>query len=152
MDKNIVKTTAKTVMGDDFASKEARVMPILKGAVLHFTDKICKVIDNVPYYPEEGGKWRKGTTDEVVDNLPNGTVIYPAFATDEGNLVSFTQITRRQNGLNLEGKTNEERINAFLDLFSDEGKLTLKVTDARQRNSVYEGTETTQNYYNFAVA
>ena len=151
MDKNIAKTTAKTVMGDDFASREARVMPILKGTILHFTDKTCKVIDNVPYYLE-GDKWRNGVTNDVVDNLPNGTVIYPAFATEDGNLVSFTQITRRQNGLNLEGKTNEERINAFFDLFSDEGKLTLKVTDARQRNSVYEGTETTQNYYTFVVA
>lgn len=151
MDKNIVKTTAKTVMGEDFASKEARVMPILKGTVLHFTDKICKVIDNVPYYPE-GDKWRNGATDAVVDALPNGTVIYPAFATEEGNLVSFTQITRRQNGLNLEGKTNEERINTFLEMFPDSGKLTLKVTDARQRNSVYEGAETTQNYYTFVVA
>lgn len=72
--------------------------------------------------------------------------------TYDGLTVSATQLTRKNNGLPLTGKTIAERIEAFTNLFNEEGILILKVVDIRQKSFQQpDGTTTISNYYVFEV-
>lgn len=72
--------------------------------------------------------------------------------TYDGLAVSATQLTRKNNGLPLTGKTVAERIEAFTNLFNEEGILILKVVDIKQKAFQQpDGTTSISNYYVFEV-
>ena len=67
--------------------------------------------------------------------------------------VSASQLTRRNNGLTLTGKTIRERLASFVSLFSDEGTLTLIVTKVVERAfQQADGSNSTSRYLKFELA
>ena len=63
------------------------------------------------------------------------------------------ELTRRNNGLTLTGKTIKERIKSFTELFSEEGTLKLKVTKVVERSfDQPDGSKSTSRYLKFEVA
>ena len=83
-----------------------------------------------------------GTTQEWTDIQTDGDVA-----------ISSSQLTRRNNGLTLNGKTIKERLASFIDLFSDEGTLKLKVAKVVERDFTQEdGSKSTSRYLKFTVA
>lgn len=86
------------------------------------------------------------------ENINNELCSWVELVTDDGDAISATQITRRKNGLPLTGKTISERITSFLDLFNEQGKLTLKIKEIKQRSFQNGNGTTTSNYYVFEVA
>lgn len=65
---------------------------------------------------------------------------------DDDTHISATQITRRNNGLELEGNTILERMQSFVEQFENE-QITLRIAQIRQRQ--FENG--TSNYYVFEV-
>ena len=113
---------------------EARMVPLTIGDELHFT--LSKNLT----------KARKeligGVTREWTDIQTDGDIA-----------VSASQLTRRNNGLTLTGKTIRERLESFTDLFSEEGTLTLKITKVVEREFTDEdGKKSTSHYLKFATA
>ena len=88
------------------AEKEARMVPLAVGDVLNFT--LSKELT----IPRK--ETINGVTQEWTDVQTDGDVA-----------VSASQLTRRNNGLALTGKTIGERLASFTDLFNEDG--TLKV-------------------------
>ena len=114
--------------------KDARMVPLDAGEVLHFTlsKEMC-----VP---------RK----EIIDGI---TREWTDVQTDGDVAISASQLTRRNNGLTLTGKTIKERLASFIDLFSDDGTLSLKVTKVVVRDFTDEnGKKSTSRYLKFEVA
>ena len=71
--------------------------------------------------------------------------------TDDGVGISIRQLTRRNNGLVLEGNTIKERLASFVGMFDEDGHLVLKVTKVIERKFIQpSGTETTSRYLRFA--
>lgn len=97
--------------------EEATMIPYMEGQIYHFVlsnelfVNCSSVID---------GKFRKWTS----------------LASKEGVNVSVTQLTRRNNGLNLTGATIRERLESLMVLFDDNGILTLKITKVIRRQFV----------------
>ena len=97
--------------------EEATMIPYMEGQIYHFVlsnelfVNCSSVID---------GKFRKWTS----------------LASKEGVNVSVTQLTRRNNGLNLTGATIRERLESLMVLFDDNGFLTLKITKVIRRQFV----------------
>ncbi len=70
--------------------------------------------------------------------------------TDDGVGISIRQLTRRNNGLVLDGKTIKERLASFVGLFDANGHLALKVTKVIERKFIQpSGAETTSRYLKF---
>ena len=116
------------------AEKEARMVPLAVGDELNFT--LSKEL-TVPRK-----ETINGTTQEWTDVQTDGDVA-----------VSASQLTRRNNGLTLTGKTIKERLASFVDLFSEEGTLKLKVTKVVERDFTQEdGSKSTSRYLKFVVA
>lgn len=114
--------------------KEARMVPLAVGDELNFT--LSKDL-TVPRKELIGG-----TTQEWTDVKTDGDVA-----------VSASQLTRRNNGLTLTGKTIEERLKSFIELFSEEGTLKLKVAKVVEREFTDEdGKKSTSRYLKFAMA
>ena len=126
-----VQNTAKA----GWSAEQGRNLPIFKGDVLHLTGETGIVCDNVFYPNGENVPSQKSTN-------------YPAFKTD-AQPISFTQICRNRNGLNLSG-TREQMLTSFVDTFTDEG-LKVKITDVKSKTAIYDGTESTSNYLFFEV-
>lgn len=114
--------------------KEARMVPLAVGDELNFT------LSKEMFVPRK--ETINGTTQEWTDVQTDGDVS-----------ISSSQLTRRNNGLTLDGKTIKERLASFVDLFSDEGTLKLKVAKVVERDFTQEdGSKSTSRYLKFTVA
>ena len=114
--------------------KEARMVPLAVGDELNFT--LSKEMF-VPRSETINGAQQKWTDIQ----------------TDGDVAVSASQLTRRNNGLTLNGKTIKDRLASFVDLFSEEGTLKLKVTKVVERDFTQEdGSKSTSRYLKFTVA
>ena len=114
--------------------KEARMVPLAVGDELNFT------LSKEMFVPRK--ETINGTQQEWTDLQTDGDVA-----------VSASQLTRRNNGLTLEGKTIKERLASFVNLFTDEGTLKLKVTKVVERAFAQaDGTTSTSRYFKFEVA
>lgn len=114
--------------------KEVRMVPLAVGDELNFT------LSKEMFVPRK--ETINGTTQEWTDIQTDGDVA-----------VSASQITRRNNGLALNGKTIKERLTSFVDLFSEEGTLKLKVTKVVERAfDQPDGSKSTSRYLKFEVA
>ena len=131
MKKNEFKFDDIQVNGGE---KEARMVPLAVGDELNFT------LSKEMFVPRK--ETINGTTQEWTDIQTDGDIA-----------VSSSQLTRRNNGLTLNGKTIKERLASFVDLFSDEGTLKLKVTKVVERDFTQEdGSKSTSRYLKFTVA
>lgn len=114
--------------------KEARMVPLAVGDELNFT------LSKEMFVPRK--ETINGTTQEWTDLQTDGDVA-----------VSASQLTRRNNGLTLTGKTVKERLASFVELFSEEGTLKLKVTKVVERDFTdNNGNKSTSRYLKFATA
>ena len=114
--------------------KEARMVPLAVGDELNFT------LSKEMFVPRK--ETINGTQQEWTDLQTDGDVA-----------VSASQLTRRNNGLTLEGKTIKERLASFVNLFTDEGTLKLKVTKIVERAFAQADRSTsTSRYLKFEVA
>ena len=112
---------------------EARMVPLTIGDELHFT------LAKENFVPRN--ETINGVTQEWTDVQTDGDIA-----------VSASQLTRRNNGLTLTGKTIKERLKSFTDLFSEEGTLTLKITKVVEREFTDEyGKKSTGRYLKFAT-
>lgn len=131
MKKNEFKMDEIQVNGGE---KEARMVPLAPGDELNFT------LSKEMFVPRK--ETINGTTQEWTDLQTDGDVA-----------VSASQLTRRNNGLTLTGKTIKERLASFVDLFTDEGTLKLKVTKVVERAFAQaDGSTSTSRYLKFEVA
>ena len=131
MKKNEFKMDEIHVNGGE---KEARMVPLAPGDELAFT------LSKEMFVPRK--ETINGTTQEWTDLQTDGDVA-----------VSASQLTRRNNGLALTGKTIKERLASFVDLFTDEGTLKLKVTKVVERAFTQaDGSTSTSRYLKFEVA
>ena len=131
MKKNEFKFEDIQVNGGE---KEARMVPLAVGDELNFT------LSKEMFVPRK--ETINGTTQEWTDVQTDGDVA-----------ISSSQLTRRNNGLTLNGKTIKERLASFVDLFSDEGTLKLKVAKVVERDFTQEdGSKSTSRYLKFTVA
>ena len=114
--------------------KEARMVPLAVGDELNFT------LSKEMFVPRK--ETINGTQQEWTDLQTDGDVA-----------VSASQLTRRNNGLTLEGKTIKERLASFVNLFTDEGTLKLRVTKVVERAfDQPDGSKSTSRYLKFEVA
>ena len=114
--------------------KEARMVPLAVGDELNFTLSKEMFVSRKETI--------NGTQQEWTDLQTDGDVA-----------VSASQLTRRNNGLTLEGKTIKERLASFVNLFTDEGTLKLKVTKVVERSfDQPDGSKSTSRYLKFEVA
>ena len=114
--------------------KEARMVPLAVGDELNFT------LSKEMFVPRK--ETINGTQQEWTDLQTDGDVA-----------VSASQLTRRNNGLTLKGKTIKERLASFVSLFTDEGTLKLKVTKVVERAFAQaDGSTSTSRYLKFEVA
>ena len=131
MKKNEFKFDDIQVNGGE---KEARMVPLAVGDELNFT------LSKEMFIPRK--ETINGTTQDWTDIQTDGDVA-----------ISASQLTRRNNGLTLNGKTIKERLASFVDLFSDEGTLKLKVAKVVERDFTQEdGSKSTSRYLKFTVA
>ena len=131
MKKNEFKFDDIQVNGGE---KEARMVPLAVGDELNFT------LSKEMFVPRK--ETINGTTQDWTDIQTDGDIA-----------VSASQLTRRNNGLTLNGKTIKERLASFVDLFSEEGTLKLKVTKVVERDFTQEdGSKSTSRYLKFTVA
>lgn len=131
MKKNEFKFDEVVINGGD---KEARMVPLAVGDELNFT------LSKEMFVPRK--ETINGSTQEWTDVQTDGDIA-----------VSASQLTRRNNGLTLEGKTIKERLASFVNLFTDEGTLKLKVTKVVERAFAQaDGSTSTSRYLKFEVA
>lgn len=114
--------------------KEARMVPLAVGDELNFT------LSKEMFVPRK--ETINGSQQEWTDIQTDGDVA-----------VSASQLTRRNNGLILTGKSVKERLASFVDLFSEEGTLKLKVSKVVERAfDQPDGTKSTSRYLKFEIA
>ena len=131
MKKNEFKFDDIQVNGGE---KEARMVPLAVGDELNFT------LSKEMFVPRK--ETINGTTQDWTDIQTDGDIA-----------VSASQLTRRNNGLTLNGKTIKERLASFVDLFSEEGTLKLKVTKVVERDFTDpDGKKSISRYLKFEVA
>ena len=131
MKKNEFKFEDIQVKGGE---KEARMVPLAVGDELNFT------LSKEMFIPRK--ETINGTTQEWTD-----------IQTDSDIAVSASQLTRRNNGLTLSGKTIKERLKSFTELFSEEGTLKLKVKKVVERDFTDpDGKKSISRYLKFDLA
>ena len=131
MKKNEFKFDDIQVNGGE---KEARMVPLAVGDELNFT------LSKEMFVPRK--ETINGTTQEWTDIQTDGDIA-----------VSASQLTRRNNGLTLNGKTIKERLASFVDLFSEEGTLKLKVKKVVERDFTDpDGNKSISRYLKFDLA
>lgn len=115
--------------------KEARMVPLAVDDELNFT-------------------LSKNLTKPRKELIGGVTQEWTDVQTDDVDIaISASQLTRRNNGLTLQGKTIGERLKSFTDLFSEEGTLKLVVTKVVEREFTDEkGKKSTSRYLKFATA
>jgi hypothetical protein len=73
---------------------------------------------------------------------------YTNFVNEEGAILSDKHISRRGNGLDLEGDTNLARTLSFMDeVDKAENPIKIKIVKILSRKALYDGRETLNNYY-----
>lgn len=108
--------------------KEATMFPFAVGNIYSFTlsersfANRAEVIDGILC------KWTEAVTDDCVG-------------------ISVRQLTRRNNGLKLEGVTLNERVKSFATLFDNEGHLVLRIAKVVEREWLQPNGETTISKY-----
>ena len=131
MKKNEFKFDDIQVKGGE---KEARMVPLAVGDELNFT------LSKEMFIPRK--ETINGTTQEWTDIQTDGDIA-----------VSASQLTRRNNGLTLSGKTIKERLKSFTELFSEEGTLKLKVKKVVERDFTDpDGKKSLSRYLKFDLA
>lgn len=131
MKKNEFKFDDIQVKGGE---KEARMVPLAIGDELNFT------LSKEMFIPRK--ETINGTTQEWTDVQTDGDIA-----------VSASQLTRRNNGLTLSGKTIKERLKSFTELFSEEGTLKLKVKKVVERDFTdSDGNKSISRYLKFDLA
>ena len=131
MKKNEFKFDDIQVNGGE---KEARMVPLAAGDELNFT------LSKELFIPRK--ETINGTTQEWTDIQTDGDIA-----------VSASQLTRRNNGLTLNGKTIKERLKSFTELFSEEGTLKLKVKKVVERDFTDpDGKKSLSRYLKFDLA
>lgn len=131
MKKNEFKFDDIQVKGGE---KEARMVPLAVGDELNFT------LSKEMFIPRK--ETINGTTQEWTDVQTDGDIA-----------VSASQLTRRNNGLTLNGKTIKERLKSFTELFSEEGTLKLKVKKVVERDFTDpDGKKSISRYLKFDLA
>ena len=131
MKKNEFKFDDIQVKGGE---KEARMVPLAVGDELNFT------LSKEMFIPRK--ETINGTTQEWTDVQTDGDIA-----------VSASQLTRRNNGLTLNGKTIKERLKSFTELFSEEGTLKLKVKKVVERDFTdSDGNKSISRYLKFDLA
>lgn len=131
MKKNEFKFDDIQVKGGE---KEARMVPLAVGDELNFT------LSKEMFIPRK--ETINGTTQEWTDVQTDGDIA-----------VSASQLTRRNNGLTLSGKTIKERLKSFTELFSEEGTLKLKVKKVVERDFTdSDGNKSISRYLKFDLA
>ena len=131
MKKNEFKFEDIQVKGGE---KEARMVPLAIGDELNFT------LSKEMFIPRK--ETINGTTQEWTDVQTDGDIA-----------VSASQLTRRNNGLTLSGKTIKERLKSFTELFSEEGTLKLKVKKVVERDFTDpDGKKSISRYLKFDLA
>ena len=131
MKKNEFKFDDIQVKGGE---KEARMVPLAVGDELNFT------LSKEMFIPRK--ETINGTTQEWTDVQTDGDIA-----------VSASQLTRRNNGLTLSGKTIKERLKSFTELFSEEGTLKLKVKKVVERDFTDpDGKKSLSRYLKFDLA
>ena len=131
MKKNEFKFDDIQVKGGE---KEARMVPLAVGDELNFT------LSKEMFIPRK--ETINGTTQEWTDVQTDGDIA-----------VSASQLTRRNNGLTLRGKTIKERLKSFTELFSEEGTLKLKVKKVVERDFTDpDGKKSISRYLKFDLA
>lgn len=114
--------------------KEVRMVPLAVGDELNFT------LSKEMFVPRK--ETINGTQQEWTDIQTDGDVA-----------ISASQLTRRNNGLTLNGKTIKERLASFVDLFNEDGTLKLKVTKVVERAfDQLDGSKSTSRYLKFEIA
>lgn len=114
--------------------KEARMVPIAVGDELNFS------LSKEMFVPRK--ETIDGSTREWTDIQTDGDIA-----------VSASQLTRRNNGLTLKGKTIKERLESFVNLFTDEGTLKLRVTKVVERAFTHaNGSVSNSRYLKFEEA
>ena len=114
--------------------KEVRMVPLAVGDELNFT------LSKEMFVPRK--ETINGTQQEWTDLQTDGDIA-----------VSASQLTRRNNGLTLNGKTIKERLASFVDLFNEDGTLKLKVTKVVERAfDQPDGSKSTSRYLKFEIA
>lgn len=104
------ETDAIIVNGDN----ESAIFPFTKGEIYHFTLSKDLLRNRAEYIDGILCKWTEAMTDEQV-------------------AISVRQLTLRNNGLKLDGKTIYQRILSFLTLFDNDGHLTLRILKVIER-------------------
>ena len=131
MKKNEFKFDDIQVEGGE---KEARMVPLAVGDELNFT------LSKEMFIPRK--ETINGTTQKWTDVQTDGDIA-----------VSASQLTRRNNGLTLSGKTIKERLKSFTELFSEEGTLKLKVKKVVEREFTDpDGKKSSSRYLKFDLA
>ena len=131
MKKNEFKFDDIQVKGGE---KEARMVPLAIGDELNFT------LSKEMFIPRK--ETINGSTQEWTDVQTDGDIA-----------VSASQLTRRNNGLTLSGKTIKERLKSFTELFSEEGTLKLKVKKVVERDFTDpDGKKSISRYLKFDLA
>ena len=131
MKKNEFKFDDIQVNGGE---KEARMVTLAVGDELNFT------LSKEMFIPRK--ETINGTTQEWTDIQTDGDIA-----------VSASQLTRRNNGLTLNGKTIKERLKSFTELFSEEGTLKLKVKKVVERDFTDpDGKKSISRYLKFDLA
>lgn len=131
MKKNEFKFDDIQVNGGE---KEARMVPLAVGDELNFT------LSKEMFIPRK--ETINGSTQEWTDVQTDGDIA-----------VSASQLTRRNNGLTLSGKTIKERLKSFTELFSEEGTLKLKVKKVVERDFTDpDGKKSSSRYLKFDLA
>lgn len=131
MKKNEFKFDDIQVKGGE---KEARMVPLAVGDELNFT------LSKEMFIPRK--ETINGSTQEWTDVQTDGDIA-----------VSASQLTRRNNGLTLSGKTIKERLKSFTELFSEEGTLKLKVKKVVERDFTDpDGKKSSSRYLKFDLA
>ena len=104
------ETDAVVVNGDS----ETTIFPFSEGETYHFTLSKDILRNRAEYIDDILCTWTEVITDEQV-------------------AISVRQLSLRNNGPKLEGKTLNERLQSFLNLFDTDGHLTLRITKVIER-------------------
>ena len=116
-------------------NSEVRNMPIFVGST--FTIKVPTTEAEAEHFTKDQGSW-------------------DGIQTEEGILLSTTALTRKGNGLELDGKNTNERLISLCNLAKDVAGVNLiniQVTKVEQRKSIdpEQGTLQMRNYYFFKL-
>lgn len=113
-------------------------------------------VRNMPIFVNSTFTIKVPMTEEEATNFTKDQGTWDGVQTEEGVLLSTTALTRKGNGLELEGKDTNERLVSFCKLAKEVAGInvvSIQVTKVEQRKSVDPETGALQmrNYYFFKL-